>query len=191
MWPWEHAALGYLVLSVVLRVLWRRPPDDATTLAVLLGTQFPDLLDKPLGWVFEVFPSGISVGHSVFVASGVCLTVTAIGIRFGRSRAALAFSLGYLSHLPADIIYPALTGGQMRPSIVLWPFVVSDARGGTPALSFARLLFDNFLELLFAGPAISGFLVLEVLFLGAALAVWLFDGRPGIPPFRRRPTRPP
>lgn len=190
MWPWEHAALGYVVLSVVSRVLWRRPPGDAMTLAVLLGTQFPDLLDKPLGWVFEVFPSGISVGHSVFVASGVCLAVTTLGVRSDRPRVALAFSLGYLSHLPADIVYPALTGGRMHVSILLWPFVVSDARGGTPALSFARSLFDNFLALLFADPGVSGFLVLEVLFLGGAVAVWLFDGRPGLPPFRRHRTRP-
>jgi len=190
MWPWEHAALGYLLLSILARLLWNRSPSDAETLAVLVGTQFPDLLDKPLGWVLEVFPSGVSVGHSVFVAPVVCVSLLSLGVLIDRHREALAFSLGYLSHLPADVGYGALTGGQVNPSVVLWPVAVIDVRGETPVLLFVRSLFDNYVELIASGLS-NQFLVFEVVFLAVAATLWVLDGRPGLPPYRKRIARRP
>jgi hypothetical protein len=191
MWPWEHAAVGYLLVSVVVRAVWSAPPGDRTVLVGLFATQFPDLLDKPLGWVFGVFPSGVSVAHSVFVASVLCAGVIAAGGILDRRQEALAFAVGYASHLLGDVLYPALTGGQLSWSILLWPVVVTDVQGETPALEFVGLLFDGYLQLVSGGESGVGYFVLfELSLLALALVVWLVDGRPGLPPFRGDPPRP-
>ena len=49
MWPWEHLTIGYLAYSLLSRLAWRRPPTVGTAITVAFGTQFPDLVDKPLG----------------------------------------------------------------------------------------------------------------------------------------------
>jgi hypothetical protein len=59
MWPWEHLAVGYLLYSVSC-VLWGRYPTRIGVAALAFGTQFPDLVDKPLGWWLGVLPSGQS-----------------------------------------------------------------------------------------------------------------------------------
>jgi len=188
MWPWEHAALGYLLISVATRLVWARPPDDAAALLAVFGSQVPDLVDKPLGWVFEVLPSGVSLGHSLFVATAVCLCVWVAGVARDRRPAALAFCLGYLSHLPADILYPVLSGGRPHWWVTLWPFVVRNARGDTPAVAYASALFADFLAALTgSGGEVSTLLVVEVVLVVGTLAVWLRDGHPGLPPYRRTP----
>jgi len=190
MWPWEHAALGYLLVSLATRVAWSRPPGDAAALLAVFGSQVPDLVDKPLGRTPNTHPSGISVGHSVFVATAVCLCVLLAGVDQDRRPAALAFSIGYLSHLPADVLYPVLSGGRPHWWVALWPFVVRDARGDTPALAFASALFDEFLATLTgSGTGVSTLLVVEVVLVAGTFAVWLHDGRPGLPPYRRAVDR--
>ena len=81
MWPWEHAAVGYLLLSLGSRASGRGPPSTPAVLALLFGTQLPDLVDKPLSWEFDLFPSGYAVGHSALVAVPVGLLVLALGRR--------------------------------------------------------------------------------------------------------------
>ena len=191
MWPWEHAALGYVLASLAVRLVWLRPPDDTVALAAVFGTQFPDLVDKPLGWVFEVLPSGISLGHSIFTATVLCLAMLTLGFLYDRREAALAFCIGYLSHLPADVLYPTINGGEPTWSILLWPFVVSDSRGAEPAAAFIQSLFENYVGKLVSGQGMSELLILEVVLLLGVLLVWQIDGRPGIPPFGNGPVRSP
>jgi len=187
MWPWEHAALGYLLVSATTRVIWSRPPSDMTALLAVFGSQFPDLVDKPLGWVFEVFPSGVSVAHSVLVAVGICFCVWIFGVVYDRRKEALAFCLGYLSHMPADIFYPVLAGGEPNWSVALWPLMLKNARGETPALLYVSTLFENFLRILGgSGSGVSWFLLLEIALVAGTFAVWFLDGRPGLPPYRNR-----
>ncbi|MFC6964015.1 hypothetical protein ACFQL7_23110 [Halocatena marina] len=54
MWPWSHAAVGYLCYSIGTRLVGRRPT-TGPTVAVLFGALLPDLVDKPLSWVFGQF----------------------------------------------------------------------------------------------------------------------------------------
>ena len=49
MWTWEHLAIGYLAYSLLSQLAWRRPPTVGAAITVAFGTQFPDLVDKPLG----------------------------------------------------------------------------------------------------------------------------------------------
>ena len=124
MWPWEHLAFGYLLFSVIGHLRPRFDPDDRAAVALLVFTQFPDLVDKPLAWVLGVFPSGQSVAHSVFVAVPVAAAALVVGGRSGRAVGGLAVAVGYLSHLIGDLAYPVLTGGRLRFDPVLWPVVV-------------------------------------------------------------------
>ena len=50
--PWGHLAIGYLCLSLAIRARWRVPPQGPAVIAVAIGTQLPDLIDKPLAWTF-------------------------------------------------------------------------------------------------------------------------------------------
>jgi hypothetical protein len=93
----------------------------------------------------------------------------------------VALCLGYASHLVGDVLYPAATGGAIDWSILLWPVVVTDAQGTTPAAVFVRSLFDGFLQSLTSGGVAGVFLLFELALLATALLVWTADGRPGLP----------
>ena len=179
MWPWEHLAFGYLLLSVPHRALTRRPPGDRAVLALVVGTQFPDLVDKPLAWSLGVLPSGTSLAHSAFVAVPVVVLVLVVARRTGWADAGVGFAVGYLSHLVGDVLYPVMIGRAPGYGAVLWPLV-----GTAPSESvglWTRFvdLFGNLLVYL-ATPAGVFYLVLEAALLGGALAVWLYDGAPGV-----------
>lgn len=189
MWPWEHAALGYLLVSAATHVIWSNPPSDTTALMAVFGSQFPDLVDKPLGWVFEIFPSGVSVAHSVFIAVGFCFLVWTLQVVLDRRKEALAFCLGYLSHIPADVFYPVLSGGEANWSVALWPVMLKNARGETPAMAYVWMLFEDFLRTLGgSGAGISWYLVLEIMLVTGTFVVWFLDGHPGLPPYRKHRT---
>lgn len=85
MWPWGHLAVGYLLYSAAVRLRTGRPPRAAAVVLLLAGTQLPDVVDKPLAWVYHVVPQGYAVGHSVFVAVPVGLVAALGGIAYGRS----------------------------------------------------------------------------------------------------------
>ncbi|MFB6202703.1 MAG: metal-dependent hydrolase [Halorhabdus sp.] len=121
MWPWEHVAVGYLLYSLTARVLGRDPPSDSETALLLAGTQGPDLIDKPLAWGLEWFPSGFAVAHSAFVAFPVGVMTLLVGWRTDRRRVAGAFVVGYWSHLLADVLNPLRNGERPLVSRVLWP----------------------------------------------------------------------
>lgn len=185
MWPWEHLAVGYVAFSLWCRVRGRDRPTAAAVAAVALGSQFPDLVDKPLGWGTTVLPSGTSLAHSLLVSVPVALAVVAAGRRLGRPNVAAAFSISYLAHLPGDVVYPVLLGDGPKLGFLLWPLVPADPMPPTAVVGRVGELFAEFLAVL-ATPAGYGFLVVEATLLGAALVLWRADGRPGIELLQRR-----
>ena len=119
MWPPGHLAFGYL-----LRVALDRSSNvrsRAVLLALALGTQFPDLVDKPLAWWLSVLPSGRSLAHSILFALVLLPAAAALCRRLGRSELAAPFALGHLSHLAGDAIWPLLTGAYAELGFLLWP----------------------------------------------------------------------
>ncbi|ELZ23462.1 membrane-bound metal-dependent hydrolase [Halosimplex carlsbadense 2-9-1] len=178
MWPWEHLSVGYLLHSAVMRTLYRRPPGDLGTAAVAIGTQFPDLIDKPGGWVFGVLPSGTSVAHSAFVAVPVSLVAVAVARRRGVPEIGVAFAIGYLSHLVGDVFFSVLIGGGPAFGAVLWPLGEDPAGGTVSVLALVSRLFARWVEYL-ASPVGIGYVLFEVGLLAAAVAVWVRDGTPG------------
>lgn len=178
MWPWEHLAVGYIAYSLLTRLLWRRAPRSGAVVALAIGTQFPDLVDKPLAWTFGITPSGYSIAHSLFVALPLASLAVLVGAALHRRHVGFAFAVGYLSHLPGDVFYPMLVGGQPTASPVLWPLVAA----GEPETSVGfvemfRTLFGRYLNELLTAQ-LSPYLALELGLMGSVVLLWLYDGMP-------------
>ncbi|WP_255149583.1 metal-dependent hydrolase [Halorarius halobius] len=182
MWPWGHAAFGYLLYSLSHRLATRKPPSDRPTVVLLAASLFPDLVDKPLSWGWGLFPSGYAVGHSALVAVPLGLLVVGIALLRGWPAEGLAFTVGYWSHLVGDVLYASAREGELAVSLVLWPLV------SLPPYATDRGLFGRtvlYLHEFLAGFASGSFEPLTVaLYVGplsAAALLWLLDGRPGVP----------
>lgn len=190
MWPWEHLAIGYLLYSATSRVGYDRAPSDHEAVVLAVGTQFPDLIDKPGSWVFGVLPSGTSVAHSVFTAVAVTLVGLGLARRSGIPELGVAFGIGYLSHLFGDVFYSVLLGGRPAFGAVLWPFGPAYAGNSRGILERVAGFFMKYADYLLS-PVGLGYLLAEVAFLAAAVAVWTADGNPGTALFRHvwRKTR--
>ncbi|AQL44933.1 hypothetical protein BV210_19105 (plasmid) [Halorientalis sp. IM1011] len=188
MWPWEHAAVGYVGYSLALRAVGRRPPSDAGAVALLVGTQVPDLIDKPLAWWLGVLPAGRSLGHSLPFAVPVVVSVLIATRALDRDALGAAFAVGYLSHLPGDVIYPVLLGDGPALSFLLYPFVEIPPDATPGALAKVSDLLAGFGSFL-ATPHGTLYLIGEVGLLVLAVAVWIWDGWPGLGLFRKQVRR--
>ncbi|UPW00392.1 metal-dependent hydrolase [Halorussus gelatinilyticus] len=190
MWPWEHLAVGYLGYSLAVRLAGRGAPRPWPVVALAVGTQFPDLVDKPLAWTFGVLPSGHSLAHSLFAALPLAALAATVGVALdrrrdgdapGASRVGAAFAFGYLSHLPSDAFYPLLVGGEANYDFLLWPVVpVSSPETGVGFAEMLRTLFSRYVERLARGE-VSPYLAVELGLLSAVVALWVADG---LPPLR-------
>ena len=178
MWPWEHAAFGYLLVSLCWHGWRRESPDGKIALAAGFGAVAPDLVDKPLSWTFGVFPSGYAVAHSAFVFPVFAAALWLGFRRYDAGALAVALLVGYASHLVGDVIYPFLLGDELALSAVLWPVVVTTS-SPTEAGLVARTLYylHQWVVRLWAldfGPL----LLFELALVGVVVAVWLYDGAP-------------
>lgn len=179
MWPWGHLAVGYLAYSLVSHLFARRRPDAPAAIAVAFGTQFPDLVDKPLGWGLAVVSGGVSVAHSIFTATVVSAVVLALSRHLDRPRIGVAFVVGYLSHLPADAVYGTVFNGAVKLRPFLWPFVDASS-AGSGFLDNVAYYAIRFLVFLATDRGLT-FLSLELLLLSFTAWIWIRDGCPGIP----------
>jgi xanthine/uracil permease len=213
MWPWGHAAVAYLLYRLILVV--RRDgnhgaetgsvstPTGPAVLALGVGTQFPDLIDKPLAWSVSVLPSGRTLAHSALVWAAIAVVALAIVTRYGSppdgARSAgtpaadggggtrrlptwlsvptptvtWAFLFGYGSHLLSDLPPSVLTGDVAGAGYLLWPVV--------PAVVYAG-------EESWAAhfpPEVTAFALVQIGLAVVAVAVWVSDGSPGLDTLRR------
>lgn len=176
MWPWDHAAVGYLLLSAATRFGWRRPPTRAAGLAAVGAALLPDLIDKPLAWGLALLPSGRSLGHSLLFGLPLVALVAVVALAAHRREVGLAFGLGYLSHLAGDVAYPLVIKGELRLGFLFWPLVAADQSGSGGGLPYLAELVAEFLGFLLS-PAGLLYVAADLALLGGALAVWLLDGR--------------
>lgn len=171
MLPWGHAAVGYLCVSVAVRHRCRVPPHGPAAIAVAIGTQLPDLIDKPLAWTFGLTPSGRSLAHSLAFLAGLSVLVWLLATRYDRRLEGSAFVGAYLSHVLVDMLPAALAGEWAKLGALLWPI--------TPVYRYPdelnRSIIGFFLEL---EPA--ELVSLELGITAVALALWAYDGTPGI-----------
>lgn len=185
MWPWDHLAVGYIAYSLARRATGRPPPDAGALVAIVVGSQFPDLIDKPLGWYLAVLPSGVSLAHSLLFAVPVCLAVLAWRARRGVPGQGVAFAVAYLIHVPADALYPAVLGGNTKLWILLWPILPGEHSSPASVVDHLASLVSQFGTVV-AGP--RGLLVvgLELSLLAGTVWLWSADGRPGLGILRAR-----
>lgn len=182
MWPWEHAIVGYLAYSLFCHAYYRESPGGLEAFAVVFASVLPDLIDKPLTWEFAVFETGYALGHSIFFVVPLSIAVGALARSAGRPRAGLAFALGYLLHLPADVVDRYVRDDHLAVWIVLWPFRQDEAHlhahDQPPGLlDQAGALFVHYLFELFSGDP-SGYILAQLGLAGFAGLLWLYDGAP-------------
>lgn len=167
MLPWAHLGLGYLLYSGWRRRDGRRPT-GAAVIALVIATQAPDLVDKPLSWHLAVLPTGRSLAHSVFVAGAVAAAAWWVTRRYDRPRVGAAVAVGYWSHLLGDALWPLLAGDVGTVTTFLWPVAPSPAsEHGMGILSF--LLAVEPTPRIWAGIAVAC----------VAAVAWVDDGCPG------------
>ena len=77
MWPWGHLVFGYLLYLLVRPRAWRNG-DRFAVIVLMIGTQVPDIVDKPLAWWFGVLPSGVVSGVSVRSQPTSCMKTGSI-----------------------------------------------------------------------------------------------------------------
>lgn len=181
MMPWEHAIIGYIGYSIIVRLFHQDPPTSVETALVIFASLLPDLIDKPLAWQFNVFSSGHAVGHSLFFALPLSAVVILLARRNETIRIGVAFAIGYLLHLPADVFPQSLRGGPLPLDRVLWP-----VRGGGSGYDtgFTGELRENLtayarwiVEQLASGNPDPYLLVLLGL-AGFGMLLWIDDGMP-------------
>ena len=169
MWPWGHAALGYLLYSVFVRLRTREPPTGVGVVALLVGTQAPDLIDKPLAWYLHVLEYGRSLAHSVFTGGVILLTVVLFLRHRGHRAAATAFAIGYLSHLVGDSYTFVLAGDWEYLAFLVWPLLP------IPGVEYELEGVLAHLARLDAAAIYSE----GVLLAGGVFVLWLLQGAPG------------
>lgn len=174
MWPWGHLAAAYLLYAGFLRLRGRSAPGEIAVLLVLIGSLFPDLVDKPFSWYLGVLPTGRSLAHSLVVLLPVCAGVYLVARQWNRRSGGIAFGIGALSHLLVDAL-PGLWRDDASVSFLLYPLVpVEPYPEGPPSI----------LGLLQASMSDPYFLF-EFVLVAAALWVWRLHGYPGWRPVPR------
>lgn len=175
MWPWGHLAVAYLLYSVYRHRYGNRPPRALPVIVLAIGSQFPDLIDKPFAWSFGILPGGRTLTHSVFFAMVLLPTVYLVALRFDRLDVGTAFAIGHVSHLLADIPPTAiLTADGSAATFLFWPLLAPPPYESVDGILAGFLRYSM-------GPYEWAQLGLALV----ALGVWYRDGMPGFGYVRR------
>ena len=169
MWPWAHAAVGYLCYTLYLRARRRETPTGEAAILLGVGTQLPDLIDKPFAWYVDVLPYGRSFAHSLVTGVPFVLVPVVVALdRRGRRDLAVAVTIGYLSHIAGDGYLAVLRGQWADLGYLVWPIVAPPA---TETEGLLAHLSDITAEPRF----LFGFGLAAI-----GLAVWVRHGTPGV-----------
>lgn len=171
MLPWGHAAVGYLLYAALCRYRSGDTPQPTPVVALAVGTQIADLIDKPLAWYLGVLPSGRSLGHSIFAAIVLIAIVESLARRYDRRELSVPFALGHLSHLAADSVYPLARGEFSTLGFLLWPLVPQTPDDTELENTILQVLLD-------ASFSPTG--LFEILLLSLATGLWLAHRAPGL-----------
>lgn len=169
MWPWGHVAVAYLLYTVFTHRQFDRPPRAWPLFALLVGSQAPDMVDKPLGWSLGVLPGGRTLSHSVLFLALLAAAGYALARHYDRLGVATAFLFGYTSHLVADVPPSVLAGDLSGTEYVLWPLTEPaeyESVGG---------ILEGFLRY-----SMGSYEWLQLGLFALAVVVWYREGRPGL-----------
>ena len=129
--PSEHFIIAFLPIAAYAVIRDQRLPSLPLIAVAFLGSQFPDLVDKPLAYELSLIPTGRVFMHSLPFAIPLAIAVVAYGIRTERVRLAVAFAFAHLSHLVADNQQLLPPNPRVSPDL-LWPLQPPVARSAIP-----------------------------------------------------------
>lgn len=168
MWPIGHASVAYLLYTALARRRFDRGPEAIAAILVGFGGIFPDLVDKPLSWSAGILPTGRSLSHSLLVLVPVVLAVYLVARWYGTTEYSVAFGVGVLSHPLVDAV-PVVWNPGASWEFLFWPIIAVTPYDDAPTLL-------GLLQSSLSDP----YFVVEFLLLALAVAVWRFDGYPGL-----------
>ncbi|WP_339104184.1 metal-dependent hydrolase [Haloterrigena salinisoli] len=173
MWPLGHVAVAYLCYTIATRARFDAPPAHVPALLLAFGSQFPDLVDKPLAWYLTVLPTGRSLAHSLLLLVPLSIAVSLVAARYDRTECGIAFGIGAISHTLVDVL-PMVWDAETRPNQLLWPITpVEPYEGGPPTV--LGLLRDSLTEPYFLAQWVLA---------AVAFTYWRRHGYPGLRPIR-------
>ena len=182
MWPWGHLAIGYLVYSVWYRIRLGKPPRALPVVLLALGTQFPDIVDKPLAYWFAILPEGRSLAHSYLFVIPLCLIVYVVLTRYGLAEGGVAFTIGYFTHPIADGLNAIVSGQWTDITFMVWPLLpIPDYEASNFVYHLQDLLTSiRGLSLQSLLHPISEHFVLEIWLTFFLVILWIVDGLPPV-----------
>jgi len=169
MYPWGHAAFAYLAF-VALALLAHRRVSRAQLLAVLVASQLPDLIDKPLAWWVPILPSGRSLGHSLLFAVPLVVSVGVVAHRAGRFGVTPAVAVGYLCHLLGDTYVELYYWRVDELTYLLWPLLPPYPYD--TALSLSELMASQIVTTELLVASLAGVVGCAVFAVHFAVAPW-------------------
>lgn len=177
MWPIGHVAVAYLLYSSFITLQDEERPGEIAVWILLVGSLFPDLVDKPLAWYLGVLPTGRSLAHSLLILIPLCLILLWIAHRSGHIEWGIAFGTGAISHALVDAV-PVLWRDETSAGFLLYPLIpVEPYDNGAPTI--LGLLFDSLSDPYF---------LLEFVLLAVALLLWIRHSKPGFDALRSAKT---
>lgn len=174
MWPWAHAALGYLLYTLYLRLRGAGRPTGLPVVLLAVGTQLPDLVDKPLAWYVGVLPYGRTLMHSLVLGGVVVALLVFFLHRRGHTAEATALAIGYYSHLLGDAYGLALTGEWASLAFLVWPLLPLPGVESEVESVLGHLLDIEGSPFFLFGLALTAL----------ALGLWVRHGLPGLSTLR-------
>lgn len=133
MFPHQHFIVAIVPVVAYVMVSDRRLPSIHLLGIVFLGSQFPDLVDKPLAHQFVVLPSGRVFMHSLPIVLPLLVLLGVYGWRTDRRRLSAAFAFAHLSHVFTDHLTALRSPTPQLPPELLWPILSPTASPVTPA----------------------------------------------------------
>ncbi|MXR52591.1 metal-dependent hydrolase [Halovenus sp. WSH3] len=175
MWFWGHLAVAYLLYSAVVRRQHRRPSAGGPVLALAVGSQLPDLIDKPLSWGLGVVPGSRALAHSALFLPILIPVALGITARYDCSEVGVAFSVGHVVHLLSDLPPQFFAGEFTAAAYLVWPLF------DQPEPRQVGSILDGVL-----GYSVGPYEWFQLGLFCLAAFVWYRDGCPGIGSLSRR-----
>ncbi len=132
MLPHEHFLVAFLPVCAYVLMRDRRLPSRWLVFVVFVGSQFPDLIDKPLAHQLGLIPSGRVFMHSLPFAIPIVALAVVYGWYTDRVRGGAVFAFAYLSHIVADNYRELFDPSTPIPPDLLWPFRPPAPRSTVP-----------------------------------------------------------
>ncbi|WP_226043124.1 metal-dependent hydrolase [Natrinema sp. DC36] len=168
MWPLGHAAIGYLLYRYSTQARLDDSPAVLPLCFLAVGTQFPDLVDKPLAWVLDIIHSGRGLTHSIVILGLIIIGFFLVARHHRRDEYAIAFGIGALAHALTDAT-EVLWDPNASAHSLLWPLF--------------SVNFPTVLDHLF-NPISELYFVAEFVLAGLAFVYWQRDGYPALEAIR-------